>query len=106
MKEAQINRLVAQNPNQIAAPALRAAVVELQARQQKEQTERAIEQLAHAENILDAAVNDLRAFRKAEAKAKAYLVAVNAAKEAFHANGDYAAFEKAVYAAQVAKMGR
>lgn len=106
MKEAQINALVAKNPNQIAAPALRLAIVELAARQQKEQTENAIRQLSEVEAVISIAVSSLREARKLEAKAKAYLVAVDAARAQFHANGDYDTFHKAVRAAQIQHMIR
>lgn len=96
MNNATIDKLVNQDPNKISNPVLQAAVKELQDREKKAATERAIEQLGRVENVVGEAVSSLRNARKIEARAKAYLVAVGNARDQFHKDGDYNAFSAKV----------
>jgi hypothetical protein len=105
MTNEQINRLVAQDPNNIQSPVLAAAVKELRARQEKEQTERAIIQLGAVARNTESAVNNLRQARKVENAAKTLLVAYADAESNFQKTGDFAAYEKAILAANRANQG-
>lgn len=105
LSDAAINAMVARNPENITAPVLVAAVAELKKRQDAENMERAIQQLAIVARNTQNAVATLRAARAAEAKDKKKLVAYAAAEKAFQANGDYAAYEKAIAAAHAVWRG-
>lgn len=71
---------------------LKAALELHEARKRAVELEVTTRQVANVDAVVTDAVAVLRAARKAEAKAKAYLRAVGAAADAFKSNGDYTVF--------------
>jgi hypothetical protein len=101
--ENRINMMLAQDPTKIDNKVLRAAVEQVQKENEQRQIREAIANLQLVQNHTARAVEALRNARKAEASAKKYLVAVDAAQQQFMKDGDKMAYDKAVYLALIAK---
>lgn len=106
MNDKQINALVNKNPNQVSAPVLVAALAEMKKREDTAAAERAIGQMQEARRTTDSAVSALREARKTEARAKKYLVEVDAAEKAFLTTGDFVAYSDAVQKAYLNSISR
>ena len=94
MNNAEINKLVNQDPNKIQSSVLQAALSELQERENKRKTEEAIRNLQEVNNVVNSAVHNLRVARQVEKKTKAFLVRVAAARDNFFKTGDMQKFSE------------
>lgn len=94
MNNAEINKLVNQDPNKIQSSVLQAALSELRERENKRKTEEAIGNLQEVNRIVDGAVNNLRVARQVEKQAKNLLVRVAAARDNFFKTGDMQKFSE------------
>lgn len=99
MNNAEINKLVNQDPNKIQSSVLQAALSELRERENKRKTEEAIGNLQEVNRVVDGAVNNLRVARQVEKKAKNLLVRIAAARDNFFKTGDMQKFSEEYRAA-------
>ena len=105
MNDKQIDALLAMNSSNIEAPVLKAAMEDVRKLREEQQKQNAVRNLLIVQTNTQNAVNTLRAARKEEARAKAYLVALGSAEEAFLKTGDMTAYNVAVSkAALMARM--
>lgn len=90
-----IEQLLAKK-NQISNAAIQAAIAKMEEAKQKAQEEQVIQHLATIQSNTEAAVEQLRNFRKKEKAAKEYLTAVATAEQVFYTNADYNQYSVAV----------
>jgi len=92
-------KLLASMSGKPTSDSVKKALESLKEQQNKEQQEKLIEQLSLAQTVVSASVASLRRIRQQEKEAKDLVVALETARQQFHADGDYDAFKKAVKAA-------
>lgn len=80
--------------------ALAAAIKQQQEENAKKQAKQLIEHLNHIDSIMEESVNALRNLRKTEQKAKAKVLAIDAAREQFLKDGDWEKFTEAYHKAR------
>ena len=99
-ESARLNNLLSINPENVSAPALKAALQERRRREEQAQAEKLVGQLENARNITVDAVKVLRHIRRQEQLAQTYVLRVNDAENKFHKTGDYTTYLAEVSDAQ------
>ena len=94
--EQRIEKMMAEDPNQTVAPALKAALEQKRKQDEVRQTELALKRLQVIDNNTQTMVSALREARKFESRAKAQLTKYVKAQDDFIRTGDWEAYSKAV----------
>jgi hypothetical protein len=92
--QSRIDGLLATDPNTVSPEVAKAALAEFNKRREDEQREQMVRRLNSVTNYTTEAVEQLRAARKLERKAKALVDTMGEAEDAFKASGDWAAYQK------------
>lgn len=91
-----INKMLAIDPEQIQAPALKEAFQALQKENREKEAKKALEALQNVSRVIDNQVREVRQIREQEKKAITRLKELDAAQKAFMKDGDCAKLNKVV----------
>lgn len=94
--ENNIEALLAVDPNNVTAPALKMALEQHRKEQEEKAARLALNYLRSVEANVEEAVDNLRSIRKMERDAKERLTKVLAARDEFHKTGNWENFAKAI----------
>ena len=95
-KNESIESLLAIDPKNVAAPALKLALEQHRKEQEQREAEQALCYLRSVEHHVEEAVSILRDARRVERMAKERLEKVVAARDEFHKTGNWENFVKAI----------
>lgn len=96
MNNSKIEYLLAVDPNNVSAPALKLALEQHRKEQEEKNAKIALGYLRTVETHVEQAVEHLRSIRKMEREAKERLTKVVAARDEFHKTGNWENFLKAI----------
>ena len=97
MKKSNIESLLAVDPNNVTAPALKLALEQHRKEQDERAAKQALEYLRQVESEVEQRVTQLRRIRKMEREAKENLEKVVAARDEFHKTGNFDAFRQTLF---------
>lgn len=97
MKNSNIESLLAVDPNNVSAPALKLALEQHRKEQEERAAKQALEYLRAVEEHVTSHVERLRSIRKQERAAKERLEKVVAARDEFHKTGNFEAFRSTMF---------
>lgn len=98
--DATLKKLLDLNPENIQAPALKAALAQHKKEKAEAEAQRALRLLTSAQTEIESSVSELRAIRKTEERKRKVILALNAAMETFMKDGDVEKFQNARMAAR------